>query len=229
MIDQLRPFVAAWSTTAVICGENLTWIDTDKEDLKMRRMQWLSAGCLVLMLMLCSTAHASDLRSRKSSWAAARADRVGQITANKMQQLLNRLDESAWCAVEEHTRLDVDAYGATTTKEGKNVCVSFTREGDQLLIVVEWWNLDRDIYVMEYAIGVPSGRNQLEYIEVRHAPDSGFPGVSGRGTMTVYGSRLYMTQLGHLSDGTASGFSNSLVQVEAKPEIPIPLTFPPDE
>ena len=192
----------------------------------MSRMQWLSAGCLLVVLMLFSTAHASDRQSRKSSRAAARADRVGEITAHKMQRLLDRLDESAWCAVEEHTRLDVDAHGATTTKEGKNVCVSFTREGDQLLIVVEWWNLDRDIYVMEYAIGVPSGRNQLEYIEVRHAPDSGFPGVSGRGTMTVYGSRLYMTQLGHLNDGTASGFSNSLVRVEALPEIPIQLTFP---
>ena len=195
----------------------------------MSRMQWLATGCLLLMLMFFSTAHASDTQSRKSSRAAARADRVGVITGHQMQRLLDRLDESVWCAVEEHTRLDVDAYGATTTKEGKNVCVSFTREGDQLLIVVEWWNLDREIYVMEYAIGVPSGRNQLEYIEVRHAPDSGFPGVSGRGTMTVYGSWIYMTQLGHLSDGTASGFSNSLVRVEAPPEIPIPLTFPPKD
>ena len=192
----------------------------------MSRMQWLATGCLLLMLMFFSTAHASDTQSRKSSRAAARADRVGEVTEHKMQRLLDRLDESVWCAVEEHTRLDVDAHGATTTKEGKNVCVSFTREGDQLLIVVEWWNLEREIYVMEYAIGVPSGRNQLEYIEVRHAPDSGFPGVSGRGTMTVYGSWLHMTQLGHLSDGTASGFSNALVRAEAVPEIPIPLTFP---
>ena len=190
----------------------------------MSRMKWLATGCFCLML--CSAAHASDAPSRKSSRAFARADRIGAITANKMQKLLNRLDESAWCAVEEHTRLDVDAYGATSTKEGKNVCVSFTREGDQLLIVVEWWNLDRNIYVREYAIGVPSSRNRLEYIEVRHSEDSGFPGVSGRGTMTVYGSTVYMTQLGHLADGTASGFSNTLVRVQELPEIPIPLTYP---
>lgn len=190
----------------------------------MNQIKWLGVSCLCMLLSF--SASASELQPRESVSATSRADRIGTIASKKLEQLLHDLDETIWCALEEHTRLDVDSSGVVSTKEGKNVCVTFTREGDQLLTVVEWWNESRNIYVIEYAIAVAADRNRLEYIEASHSEDSGFPGIAGRGTMTIYGSTLHMTQLGHLADGTASGFSNYLVRVDEPPEIPVPLTYP---
>lgn len=144
-----------------------------------------------------------------------------------LQSLLKKLDGSIWCAQSTHTRLDVDMYGKVATKEGKNICLNFTRQNDQLVTKTTWWNVSKGMHIVEWAITIPVTNTMLQYTETDQPSDSDFPGIAGSGTLTMRGKFMDMTQLGHLLDGSVAGFSTRLVQVKEMPVIPVPQTYPP--
>lgn len=141
--------------------------------------------------------------------------------------VLKKLDHTTWCAESTHTRLDLDFQGNINTKEGKNICLVFDRHEDQLVAKITWWNELKGIHVVEWAIVSPVTPSRLEYMETEQPAGSGFPGIAGGGTLILAGKQMHMTQLGHLADGSAAGFTTRLVQVAGMPTISVPQTYPP--
>lgn len=120
-------------------------------------------------------------------------------------------------------------YGNVTTKDGKNICLSFTRKNDQLVTNITWWNVSKGMHVIEWAITTPVTPTRLEYMETEQPANSGFPGIAGGGTLMMAGKYMDVTQLGHLQDGSVAGFTTRLVRVKEMPPIPLPPTYPPQQ
>jgi hypothetical protein len=154
---------------------------------------------------------------------------TGTSEAQPQQQikLLETLDGTHWCSSNQHTRLDVDIYGNVSTKEGKDICLSFTRKAAQLVTRIVWWNASKGIHVVEWAVAAPVAGDRLTYTECTHAKDSGFPGIQGQGTLVLRDKGfMEMTQQGNLTDGSAAGFVTTLKRVAKLPEIPVSQTYP---
>jgi len=138
------------------------------------------------------------------------------------------LGGTTWCSTEEHSRVAVDRKGNVEVKEGKDVCIAFTAESGAYVTKVVWWNLTNNIHIEEWAVAIPVTDKLLQYGEVGfrgHGED--FVGVYGGGDITIdSNSRMTMSQLGVLMDGTAAGFTTELTKVDQIPDIPIPVTYP---
>lgn len=58
-------------------------------------------------------------------------------------------------------------------------------------------------------------------------PNIDFPGIIGRGTFELRGkNQAELIQIGHLIDGSASGFTTILERAEELPHVPVPQTYP---
>jgi|GEM_PF-1891137 len=145
---------------------------------------------------------------------------------------LEDLKGTIWLADSTHHRATVDAGGKVLVKEGKEIYVQFLELVDEVLIAkIQWWNVSAKINVVEYAVFSQVDEVTLTYTEATHPPDSDFPGIEGSGTFEIDDDGdipvAHFTQLGHLLDGSASGFATQLKKVDKVPDIPVSQTYPP--
>jgi len=139
------------------------------------------------------------------------------------------LGDTIWCSEQEHSRVAVDRRGTVEVKEGKDVCISFTANSGLYVAKVVWWNVGSGIHVEEWAVVIPVTETLLQYAEADHMGNEDFTGIFGTGDITIDSdSRMTMSQLGNLMDGTAAGFTTTLTQVDQMPDIPLPVTYPSD-
>jgi len=171
-----------------------------------RRSGLLAAGLLVVALAGCGS---------------------GPTEATEAAETTGRLDGTVWCAPEQHARVSVDWEGEVTTKEGKDLCLSFALRSDHYVVTVTWWNVANGIHVREWAVATQTGPARLDYMEARQPGEKDFPGIEGIGDISVLSEdRMELHQFGFLANGASAVFDTTLVRVAALPEIPIPLTYP---
>lgn len=137
-----------------------------------------------------------------------------------------------WVAKEPHRRVTVTTEGDIDIKEGKDIYVRFLEQVDDLLIIeVRWWNVAANLNVLEHGVMARITPNIYRYIEADQdnfgVPNASFPGIIGRGTFELQGkNRAKLIQIGHLIDGSASGFTTVLERTDELPEVPIDQTYP---
>lgn len=142
------------------------------------------------------------------------------------------LKGTIWVGKKQHRRVTVSTEGDITIKEGKNIYVHFIEKVDDIYVMeVRWWNVTANINVLEHGVLTKESRNVYRYIEADHhdfgVPNDDFPGIIGRGTFELLeGNRAKLIQIGHLVDGSASGFTVVLKRAHALPKVPIPQTYP---
>jgi len=154
-------------------------------------------------------------------------------------ELIRYLNNKIWVTTVEHDRLSVDKNGAVSIKTGKNVALEFVGYDDAALIKINWWNVDANISVWEYAVGTPVGGDELSYVEAAGHTDD-FPGLLGGGHVKIRENDgggdgdggdsvpviMEMSQVGRLVDGSASGFSTVLPPADAWPDHGVGQTYP---
>jgi hypothetical protein len=142
------------------------------------------------------------------------------------------LDGTIWVGQEPHRRVTVTTDGDIQIKEGKDIYVRFMRKVDEIFVIeVRWWNVGANINVLEYGVLTRISPNVYRYIEADHhdfgVPLDSFPGIIGRGTFELMGNnKAKLIQIGHLTDGSASGFTTILERADELPEVPIDQTYP---
>ena len=142
------------------------------------------------------------------------------------------LEGTIWFSEEPHRRATVTLFGDVEIKEGKEIYVHFKDRIDDIFIIeVRWWNEQTNINVLEYGVLTQIEGNQYRYVEADHLDASceqpEFPGIIGRGTFELLSrSEAELIQVGHLIDGSASGFTAFLEQVDTLPEAPVDQTYP---
>ena len=136
-----------------------------------------------------------------------------------------------WLSEAEHTRVTVDHRGEVTLKTGKYLYVEVLAEsGGVYAVKKRWWNIDAGINVVEHAVLAPESADTYAYVEADHPDDSEFPGIIGRGSFfLVDENTAEYSQIGHLNDGSASGFVTILKKVDQAPDVPIPQSYPKPE
>jgi hypothetical protein len=163
--------------------------------------------------------------------ACAAALAMGQ-PGNAAGQGELELEGTNWLASETHRRVSVTTDGATEIKEGKDIYVRFLEKVDAIYVIeVRWWNESQGINVLEHGVLTRVSPNIYRYIEADHydfgLPNTDFPGIIGRGTFELRGkNHAELIQIGHLVDGSASGFTTILERAEELPEVPVPQTYP---
>lgn len=142
------------------------------------------------------------------------------------------LKGTIWVATAPHRRVTVTTEGDIEVKEGKNIYVRFLDQIDDIFVIeVRWWNMAANINVLEHGVLTRISPNVYRYIEADHHelgfPTPDFPGIVGRGTFEIQGrNRAKFIQIGHLIDGSASGFTTMLERTDELPQVPIPQTYP---
>lgn len=142
------------------------------------------------------------------------------------------LNGTIWVGKEPHRRVTVTTDGTIEIKEGKDIYVRFIEQVDDIFVIeVRWWNVAAGINVLEHGVLTRISPNVYRYIEAdQHlfgVPHGHFPGIVGRGTFELQGrNRAKLIQIGHLTDGSASGFTTVLERAESLPEVPLPQTYP---
>ena len=142
------------------------------------------------------------------------------------------LNGTIWVGKEPHRRVTVTTSGAIEIKDGKDIYVRFVEQVDDIFVIeVRWWNVSANINVLEYGVLTRISPNVYRYIEAdQHnfgVPHGHFPGIIGRGTFELQGrNAAKLIQIGHLVDGSASGFTTMLERVDTLPDVPIPQTYP---
>ena len=142
------------------------------------------------------------------------------------------LKGTIWVAKERHRRVTVSTDGTIEIKEGKEMYVRFLEKIDDIFVIeVRWWNTDAGINVLEHGVLTKVSPNIYRYIEADHLesgmPNYNFPGIIGRGTFELRGKNTAkLIQIGHLIDGSASGFTTVLERSDSLPEVPVDQTYP---
>jgi hypothetical protein len=142
------------------------------------------------------------------------------------------LEGSIWVGKNPHRRVTVTTDGNIEIKEGKDIYVRFVRQVDDIFVIeVRWWNVSANINVLEYGVLTRISPNTYRYIEADHhdfgVPRANFPGIVGRGTFELMGrDQAKLIQIGHLVDGSASGFTTILERTDTLPIVPVGQTYP---
>lgn len=142
------------------------------------------------------------------------------------------LEDTIWFSEEPHRRVTVDLHGNVDIKEGKDLYVHIKERIDDIFVIeIRWWNEAANINVLEHGILTHIEDNQYHYSEADHldseCEQEEFPGVIGRGVFELFAEdRAKLIQIGHLIDGSASGFTTYVEQVDTPPEAPIEQTYP---
>lgn len=142
------------------------------------------------------------------------------------------LEGTIWFSKRPHRRVTVDLHGEVEIKEGKEIYVRFVDRIDDIFVIeVRWWNERVGINVLEHGVLTRIEGNQYRYTEADHLdPDCEqpeFPGIVGRGTFELLSKRrAELIQVGHLIDGSASGFTTIVERVDELPEVPLDQTYP---
>ena len=133
-----------------------------------------------------------------------------------------------WASTEPHARTTIGADGKISLKEGKDITIAFGDRVDEVYTIeIRWWNVEAGLNVAEYAVVVPEAENVYAYVEPHHPKDSGFPGIEGHGTIRIVDeTTIEFSQVGRLTDGSASAFATRLTKVDAEPEVPLAQTYP---
>lgn len=163
--------------------------------------------------------------------ASAAAVALGQ-TPNAGGQGELALEGTIWVAKDTHRRVSVTVEGDIEIKEGKEIYVRFLEKVDNIYVVeIRWWNVSQGLNVLEHAVLTRISSNVYRYIEADHhdfgVPNDDFPGIIGRGTFELRGrNQAELIQIGHLIDGSASGFTTMLERAEEVPYVPVPQSYP---
>lgn len=142
------------------------------------------------------------------------------------------LEGSIWVGKKQHRRVTVTTDGTIEIKEGKDIYVRFLERVDDIYVIeVRWWNESANINVLEHGVLTQISPNIYRYFEADHLefgmPNNNFPGIIGRGTFELQGrNRAKLIQVGHLIDGSASGFTTVLERARSVPVVPIDQTYP---
>ena len=142
------------------------------------------------------------------------------------------LKGTIWVGKEPHRRVTVSTEGTIEIKEGKDIYVRFLEQVDDIYVIeVRWWNESVGINVLEHGVLTRVSPGIYRYIEADHLdfgmPIDDFPGIVGRGTFELQGrNSAKLIQVGHLIDGSASGFTTVLERSSALPDVPIRQTYP---
>jgi hypothetical protein len=158
----------------------------------------------------------------------------GQPSSRGTHKMLaaEELKGTIWVGKEPHRRVTVSTDGDIEIKEGKDVYVRFVEKVDDIFVIeVRWWNVTANINVLEFGVLTQIAQNEYRYIEADQLSDgvvpSEFPGIVGRGTFELLeGDKAKLIQIGHLIDGSASGFTAILERADALPDVPVGQTFP---
>lgn len=142
------------------------------------------------------------------------------------------LNGTIWVAMDTHRQVSVTADGDIEIKEGKDIYVHFVEKVDDIYVIeVRWWNESAGLNVLEFGVLTRISPNVYRYIEADHhsfgVPAFNFPGIIGRGTFELRGrNKAELIQIGHLIDGSASGFTTVLERANELPYVPVPQTYP---
>ena len=124
------------------------------------------------------------------------------------------------------TVIDLEGKSRTVPSEG-NYFEILGYEGKVFTGVFHWWDKATGFNVLEYATMIQTGDNTYKYNEVRHAPDSGFPGTEGWGEIRILDrDKMTLYQIGNRADGSAAAFWVTLKRVEVRPKVDMPLSYP---
>jgi hypothetical protein len=161
-----------------------------------------------------------------AGWSSATAPETAQGNG------AHSLEGTIWVGTAPHRRVTVTTDGDVQIKEGKDIYVRFVSKVDDIYVIeVRWWNETANINVLEYGVLTRILQNEYRYIESDHhdfgLPRQDFPGIVGRGTFELTGrNRAKLVQIGHLVDGSASGFTAYLERSDSVPTVDIPQTYP---
>ena len=142
------------------------------------------------------------------------------------------LEGTIWFSEQPHRRVSVSTCGDVEIKEGKEIYIHFKQRVDDIFVIeVRWWNDEVGINVLEYGVLTQIEPNIYRYIEADHEDQrwrqDDFPGIVGRGTFELLSEdEAELIQIGHLIDGSASGFTTILERVDELPEAPLDQTYP---
>ena len=142
------------------------------------------------------------------------------------------LEGTIWVAKDTHRRVSVTIDGEIEIKEGKDIYVRFLEKVDNIYVIeIRWWNVAQGLNVLEHGVLTRVSPNIYRYIEADHydfgLPNDDFPGIVGRGTFELRGrDHAELIQIGHLVDGSASGFTTILERADELPDVPVPQTYP---
>jgi hypothetical protein len=134
------------------------------------------------------------------------------------------LEGTIWYSEQPHRRVTVDLHGDVEIKEGKEIYVFFKERIDDIFVIeVRWWNPVANLHVIEHGVLTQIEGNQYRYTEADHfdpeCPQDEFPGIIGRGTFELLSKgEAEVIQIGHLIDGSASGFTTIVEKVDTFPE-----------
>jgi uncharacterized protein YdeI (BOF family) len=177
---------------------------------------------IVAAAALCALLSAVSLATALGQSSASSAGGQGELA----------LKGTIWVAKAPHRRVTVTTDGDIEVKEGKDIYVRFLDQIDDIFVIeVRWWNVTANINVLEHGILTRVSPNIYRYIEADHHelgfPTVDFPGIVGRGTFEIQGrNRAKLIQVGHLVDGSASGFTTMLERTDQLPQVPIAQTYP---
>lgn len=164
------------------------------------------------------------------SWAGVLG--VGPAAAQADPEFLtaDQLEGTIWFSEQPHRRVTVDTCGDVEIKEGKEIYVFFKQRVDDIFVIeVRWWNEAREINVDEFGVLTQAAPNLYSYVEADQKGGQGkkFPGIIGQGNFKLVAEdRAELIQLGHLIDGSASGFTTTLQRVDELPVAPIDQSYP---
>jgi hypothetical protein len=122
----------------------------------------------------------------------------------------------------------VDAAGEIThrTSDGNYLEILDVNDGIYVFML-NWWNDEAELNVIEYGVMVPSRDNSYAIIEADDRSGGGHSGIVGQGFFRILDrDTARLIQLGRLADGSAAAFSNVLNRVEAPPDVPLPENRP---
>lgn len=133
-----------------------------------------------------------------------------------------------WASQEPFGWTSVDHTGEIShqTSDGNYVEILDYNDG-VYVFMVNWWNLEAGLNVVEYGILVPSRDDSYVMLEAEDRQGVGHTGITGHGFFRIEDrNTARIIQVGRLADGGAGAFSNLLDRVEAPPNVPLPLSRP---
>ena len=136
-----------------------------------------------------------------------------------------------WTSQAPYTWSKIDRFGTFTVLPSDGHLFQITDyHGGVYAVKITWWNIEKKLHFIEYAVMVESDDNVYAYQEVQHEDGSGFTGISGGGRLSIDDentAKLY--QLGNIDGGEAGAFTLELKKVDIAPVVDIPLTYPPQQ
>jgi len=133
-----------------------------------------------------------------------------------------------WASEAPYGWTSVDHTGEIThmTSDGNFIEILEYDDG-VYAFMLNWWNIETELNVVEYGVMVSSRDNSYVMVEAEDRQGAEHVGITGDGFFRILDrDTAQIIQVGRLAGGAAGAFSNRLNRVEAPPNVPLPQNRP---